>query len=337
MLNALRPFFDHNQLPKAKWIMSWDVRGAEPQADAVATAGRLQAQFKLPLEQWRQPIRVDQLADSVIVHMMKKGLLGKAKPSPVELGKYVMVAFERTQVEHVITLREKPDKQSQGLRFAVTDTGATWQSITAAGDAETEPNPLDVEDVEGIRRLGEGANRALKDLTGHRTLVDLTLGGKRARAAARAARRPPRAARPAHAARAHDPRTQPDLGRARAQARHRGRQARGALRAARAAVASLCQVAVRVPAAVRGDGRQRRGHAAGDPAAREHAATGEAADQPRHPRPYAPASHPAAQTMRAVVPDQDKTVVGVSSDDDKTNALGNLISAASARTPADRR
>ncbi|MEO7092291.1 MAG: hypothetical protein ABI175_03505, partial [Polyangiales bacterium] len=27
---ALRPFFDEYQLPKAAWIMSWDVRGAEP-------------------------------------------------------------------------------------------------------------------------------------------------------------------------------------------------------------------------------------------------------------------------------------------------------------------
>ena len=178
VLHALRPFFDHSQLPNAKWIMSWDVRGVRPQADAVAASGRLSAQFRLVADQWRQPIRVDQLADAVIVHMMKKGLLGKAKPSPVELGKYVMVAFERTHNDHVITLREKPDRQSQGLRFTVTDSGATWQSITPAGDAETESNPLDNEDVDGIRRLGEGANRALKDLVGHRTLIDVSLGGQ---------------------------------------------------------------------------------------------------------------------------------------------------------------
>ena len=35
VMQALRPFFDHNQLPTAKWIMSWDVRGDEPSADAV--------------------------------------------------------------------------------------------------------------------------------------------------------------------------------------------------------------------------------------------------------------------------------------------------------------
>ncbi|HEY5952180.1 MAG TPA: hypothetical protein VIV40_42070, partial [Kofleriaceae bacterium] len=105
VLHALRPFFDHHQLPNAKWIMSWDVRGAEAHADAVATSGRLTASFTLQLDAFRTPIRVGDLADGVIVHMMKKGLLGKAKPAPVELAKYVMVAYERTANEHTITLK----------------------------------------------------------------------------------------------------------------------------------------------------------------------------------------------------------------------------------------
>jgi hypothetical protein len=176
VLHALRPFFDHHQLPNSKWIMSWDVRAGEPAADAVSASARLTASFRLAVDAFRQPIRVDQLADGVIVHMMKKGLFGGAKPAPVELGKYVMVAFERTHDAKVITLKEKPDKASQGLRFTVNDHGATWQSISAGGDAETDPNPLDLEDVDGIRRLGEGAYRALKDLMQHRTLVDLALG-----------------------------------------------------------------------------------------------------------------------------------------------------------------
>ncbi|HUJ57352.1 MAG TPA: hypothetical protein VLX92_02630 [Kofleriaceae bacterium] len=178
VLHALRPFFDHFQLPNAKWIMSWDVRGAEARADSVATSGRLTASFTLAVDPWRQPIRVDQLADAVVVHMMKKGLLGKAKPAPVDLGKYVMVAYERTRDEHVVTLKEKADKASQGLRFTIGETGATWQSISAAGDAETEANPLDSEDVDGIRRLCDGAAAALKDIQVRRTLTDLSLGGQ---------------------------------------------------------------------------------------------------------------------------------------------------------------
>jgi hypothetical protein len=176
VLAALGPFFDHHQLPNAKWVMGWDVRGSEPQADAVSQSGRLTASFRLAVDPFRQPIRVDQLAEAVIVHMMKKGLLGKAKPAPVDLGKYVMVAFEKTPTELVVTLKEKPDRTSQGLRFIVSDRGATWQSVSASGEPDSEANPLDLEDVDGIRRLGEGANRALKDLVQHRTLVDIELG-----------------------------------------------------------------------------------------------------------------------------------------------------------------
>lgn len=177
VLHALRPFFDHHQLPNAKWIMSWDVR-VEPRADAIMTSGRLSASFTLATDTHRAPIRVGDLADAVIVHMMKKGLLGKAKPAPVDLGKYVMVAYERNANEQVVTLKEKPDKASLGLRFIIGDAGATWQSLGITGDAETDPNPLDVEDVDGIRRLAEGAGKALEDLQGHRTLTELSLAGQ---------------------------------------------------------------------------------------------------------------------------------------------------------------
>jgi hypothetical protein len=177
VLKALQPFFEDQQLPNAKWIMSWDVRGAEPSANAVATAGRISVSFQLSPDPYRAPIRVDQLAEGVVVHMMKKGVFGKAKPAPIDLGKYVLVAFERNAHESIATLKENPNKSAQGLRFAVTETGATWISITAAGDADGEPNPLDSEDVAPVRQLTERANAALKDLITRRTLVDLSLGG----------------------------------------------------------------------------------------------------------------------------------------------------------------
>ncbi|MEJ7603459.1 MAG: hypothetical protein WKG01_36575 [Kofleriaceae bacterium] len=178
ILKALRPFFDEQTLPKTAWIMSWDVRGGEPHADAVATAGRISASFTLSPDPYRVPIRVDQLSEGVIVHMLKKGVFGKAKPAPIDLGKYVMVAFERSTSQMVVTLKENPNKASPGLRFAVADGGATWTTITAAGDAEGEANPLDMEDVSPIRQLVERANNALKDLINRRSLVELSLSGK---------------------------------------------------------------------------------------------------------------------------------------------------------------
>jgi hypothetical protein len=176
VLKALRPFFEEHQLPNAKWIMSWDVRGAEPSANAVATAGRIAASFSLVPDPFRAPIRVDQLSEGVVVHMMKRGVFGKAKPAPIDLGKYVMVAFERNVHEAIATLKENPNKSAQGLRFAVTEVGATWVSITAAGDADGDPNPLDPDDVAPVRALADRAFAALRDLLHRRALVELTLG-----------------------------------------------------------------------------------------------------------------------------------------------------------------
>jgi hypothetical protein len=176
VLKALRPFFEERQLPNSKWIMSWDVRGLEPSANAVATGGRISASFSLAPDPYRAPIRVEQMTDGVVVHMMKRGVFGKAKPAPIDLGKYVVVAFERNIHESIITLKENANKSALGLRFAVTETGATWVSITAAGDADGDPNPLDIEDVAPVRMLSEKAHAALKDLIHRRTLVDLSLG-----------------------------------------------------------------------------------------------------------------------------------------------------------------
>ena len=178
VVKALGPFFEAHQLPKSAWIMSWDARGNEVAADAVATAGRLAAAFSLAVDSFRAPIRVDSLADAVVVHMMKKGMFGKAKPAPIDLGKYVLVAYERTAAERVLTLKENANKASPGLRFAVQEQGATWVSIAASGDAEGESNPLDVDDLDAVRRLADGATAALKDLITKRRLVDLSLGGK---------------------------------------------------------------------------------------------------------------------------------------------------------------
>jgi hypothetical protein len=179
MLKSLRPFFDVHQLPKATWIMSWDVRGNDPSANAVATAGRLAAMFQLAPDPYRAPIRVEQLSENIRVHMLKRGVFGKAKAAPIDLGKYVVVAFERSTKELVVTLREGSTKAAPGLRFAITDGGAaaTWTSISTAGDAEGEANPLDSEDLPPIKLLIERANATLKDLLNRRTLVDLAVGG----------------------------------------------------------------------------------------------------------------------------------------------------------------
>src|SRR5688500_5033994 len=134
--------------------------------------------FTLAPDPYRSPIRVEQLTNGVIVPMMKRGMFGKAKPAPIDLGKYVVVAFEKGAQEQTITLKESATQASPGLRCSIADGGATWTSITAAGDSDGEANPLDLDDLAPIKQLVERATATLKDLINRRTLVDLTLAGK---------------------------------------------------------------------------------------------------------------------------------------------------------------
>ncbi len=177
IVRALAPFFEGHELPKSTWIMSWDARGAAVQADARATAGKIVAMFSLGIESFAQPIRVETIAEAVIVHMMKRGVFGKAKPAPIDLGKHVIVAFERGTSERVLTLKEQANKASPGLRFAIGDKTSTWVTITPQGDAEGDPSALDLEDVDAVRRLVEATDAALAGLTKSRRLVDLSLSG----------------------------------------------------------------------------------------------------------------------------------------------------------------
>ena len=66
------------------------------------------------------------------------------------------------------------------VRVITVEKRAAGDAVSLTGNvqAETEVNPLDHEDVDGIRRLGEGAAKVLKDLPSHRHLVDLALGGQ---------------------------------------------------------------------------------------------------------------------------------------------------------------
>jgi len=124
-----------------------------------------------------------------------------ARPSrPVDLGSTSVVAFERNSRESIITLKENINKSALG-HGSRSARSRHLGSITAAGDADGDPNPA----RHGRRPLpgptaAERAYAALKDLTpaapwstlasAHALLADLE-----------EPRSPARAARPAHSAR----------------------------------------------------------------------------------------------------------------------------------------
>jgi len=171
---ALRPFFESQQLPNAKWIMSWDVRGTSHPPTRRHRRPDLRDIPPPPIRTAR-PIRVEQLSDGVIVHMRRRAGVGKPSPPRSTSASTVVVAFERNLRESIITLKENINKSALGLRFAVGEVGATW-SRSPGPATPTAIQPARHGRVAPVRQLAERAYAALKDLIPRRTLVDLSLG-----------------------------------------------------------------------------------------------------------------------------------------------------------------
>jgi hypothetical protein len=175
---ALSPFFERAELPGTNWVLSWDARTTAPRADATATAGRLSVTFTLEVTgMWQQPIRAEHLAADVVVHLIRKRAFGKAKPTPLDLSKMLMVSIDHTMREVVLGIRESV-KSPAGFRFTISEDGIMFVIVNAAGEVEPEISAVSDEDVPNVRRLAEAAVAQLAALRGRRSARELRFVGE---------------------------------------------------------------------------------------------------------------------------------------------------------------
>ncbi len=175
---ALAPFFERAEIPGAKWTIGWDARASAPRAEATATSGRLAAAFALDVAGiWQAPVRIDALATDVVVHLVRKRTFGKAKPTPIDLSKMLLVQVEHTSREVILGVRESA-KGLAGHRFTIAEDGITLCNVNAAGELESEVMTVSDEDVGNLRRLAEAAVPQLAALRARRTARELRLGGE---------------------------------------------------------------------------------------------------------------------------------------------------------------
>jgi hypothetical protein len=171
--SALAPFFERAELPNTGWVLSWDARTTAARADATSTSGRLVAVYSLDVSGlWQQPIRNDQFATEIIVHLIRKRTFGKAKPTPLDLGKMLMIGVEHSNREVVLSIRES-SKSAAGFRFVVAEDGITFCNLGANGEVEQEVMAVGEEDLPNLRRLTEGAVLQLAALRARRTVREL--------------------------------------------------------------------------------------------------------------------------------------------------------------------
>jgi hypothetical protein len=176
--SALAAFFERAELPGTQWVLAWDARNNSARAEASASCGRLAATFGLDIAGlWQQPIRNDQFAADVVVHLVRKRTFGKAKPTPLDLSKMLMVALDHNSREVVLSIRESP-KSLAGFRFVIGEEGVTFSNIGPGGDVEPEILVVGDEDLPNLRRLAEGAVAQLAALRARRTVRELRFAGE---------------------------------------------------------------------------------------------------------------------------------------------------------------
>jgi hypothetical protein len=176
--SAMAPFFERVELPGTTWVTSWDGRGQTANASAASTSGRLGATYALDLSGvWQQPIRADQFSSDAVVHLVRKRTFGKAKPTPIDLSKMLVISIEQRARETVIGIRESV-KVMSGFRFVLSDEGASFSNLGATGELEPEVQSLTDEDLPSLRRLADAAVAQLAALRARRTVRELRFGGE---------------------------------------------------------------------------------------------------------------------------------------------------------------
>jgi hypothetical protein len=175
---AISPFFERAELPGTTWVSSWDGRGTAARAEATSTSGRLQAMYTLDLSgMWQLPIRNDIFAADAIVHLVRKRTFGKAKPTPIDLSKMLMISIEQRARETILGMRESVKTQA-GYRFVLGEDGASFSTMGLTGELDSEVHAVGDEDLPNLRRLAEGALAQLATLRARRTVRELRYSGE---------------------------------------------------------------------------------------------------------------------------------------------------------------
>lgn len=176
--SAMAPFFERVELPGTTWVTSWDGRAQTARAEAASTSGRLGAAYVLDLSGiWQQPIRADQFSTDAVVHLVRKRTFGKAKPTPTDLSKMLVISIEQRARETVIGIRESV-KVTSGYRFVLGEDGATFSALSPTGELDPEVQAISDDDLPSLRRLADAAVSQLAALRARRSVRELRFGGE---------------------------------------------------------------------------------------------------------------------------------------------------------------
>lgn len=187
VLPALSQFLAAHELPETAWGIRWTagLGGNSTRAELYArTPFGLEATFEVAIPAnhvWARPAQVGLLGMQASVTMLKKPLMGKARPMAIKLDEYFVTNVVLTADRASMRLSRNGKNPSEGLELVFGGEGsaevtATW--VDKANYPLGEGARLGRADAAGIHRLWNRVTTTLGSLVVHRTrATSAKLGG----------------------------------------------------------------------------------------------------------------------------------------------------------------
>lgn len=188
VLPALSAFLSAHELPDTAWGIRWiaGLAGAATRAELQArTPFGMEATFEVAIPAthiWARAAHVAVLGFDATISLMKKPLVGKAKPMPVVLSEYAVTQVVLTTDRATMRLSKSSKSPSEGIEFvfgpdpAVAEVHAT--RVDKAGYPLQDGEKLTSSDAVAVQRLWTRVTTLLGGLVAYRTrAITVKLGG----------------------------------------------------------------------------------------------------------------------------------------------------------------
>ncbi len=187
VLPALSTFLSAHELPETAWGIRWTagLGGAATRAELYArTPFGLEAAFEVAIPAghvWARPAQVRLLGMQAAISMIKKPLVGKARPTVVKLDELFVTHVVLTADRASMRLCKSSKSPSEGIEFVFGGEGSaevTATRVDRAGYPLGEGARLSRADAAGIHRLWNRVTATLGGLVAYRTKATTAkLGG----------------------------------------------------------------------------------------------------------------------------------------------------------------
>lgn len=181
ILEAMQPFFLHQQVPKTVWLYDWSAGRQAGEADLVFTAsspGKLQTTYRAPVPDgtiWVGPVRLDEIDAGYHLEFQHKGgwLKRGTHSGKIAIERMYLTEVVRSPEVSWFMLRQNASKPSIGYKVIVRsrDHSAPVIFPVDARDEVGEPMGLDEADELSLLELWKTMKRQLRKLAQHRNAL----------------------------------------------------------------------------------------------------------------------------------------------------------------------